>query len=71
MRILYIADAASIHTRRWVEYFRDKGDEVHIASFKFYDIPGVKVHKLSTFGFGKLGYFFAFFSLPPRLGAPP
>jgi glycosyltransferase involved in cell wall biosynthesis len=64
MRILYIADAASIHTRRWVGYFRDKGYEVHLASFKYYDIPGVKVHVLSTFGLGKLGYFFALFFLP-------
>ena len=64
MRILYISDAASIHTRRWVEYFRDKGHDVHLASFTYYDIPGVKAYKLSTFGFGKLGYFFALFLLP-------
>jgi glycosyltransferase involved in cell wall biosynthesis len=64
MRILFIADAGSIHTRRWAEYFRDKGVDVHIASFRLYEIHGVTVHVLPTFGLGKLGYFFALRILP-------
>lgn len=64
MRILFVADAASIHTRRWLEYFRDQGHEVHVASFRPYDIAGVSVHLMPRFGLGKLGYFFALWFLP-------
>jgi len=56
MRILYVADAKSVHTRRWAECFRDQGDEVHVASFRPAQIPGVTVHRLPTFGLGKAGY---------------
>lgn len=57
--ILYVADAASIHTRRWAECYRDRGLDVHIASFRSAIIPGVKVHKLPNAGLGKAGYFLA------------
>lgn len=59
MKILYVSDAQSIHTRRWAEYFRDSGAEVHVASFRGANIPGVTTHLLPTFGLGKLGYFIA------------
>jgi L-malate glycosyltransferase len=59
MRILYVSDALSIHTRRWAEAFRDRGDEVHVASFRGAQLPGVQVHVLPTLGLGKLGYFVA------------
>ncbi len=32
MRICYIAEAASIHTQKWVKYFADKGHNVHLIS---------------------------------------
>jgi glycosyltransferase involved in cell wall biosynthesis len=64
MRILFVADAASIHTRRWMEYFRDRGDEVHVASFRAFELPGVTLHFLPTFNLGKLGYFYALLALP-------
>jgi len=56
VRILYVSDAASVHTRRWAEAFRDAGDEVHVASLRPATIDGVTVHVLPTFGLGKLGY---------------
>jgi len=59
VKILLVSDAASIHTRRWAEHFRDQGFEVHVASFRPWDIPGVAVHVLPTFGLGKTGYLFA------------
>lgn len=34
MRICFVADAGSIHTRKWVKYFADKGHEVHLISHK-------------------------------------
>ena len=56
MRILYVSDAASVHTRRWAEAFRDAGADVHVASLRPAQIDGVSVHLLPTFGLGKLGY---------------
>lgn len=43
MKICFLGDAASIHIRRWCEYFRDKGDKVSIISFRDAEIPGVNV----------------------------
>ncbi len=59
MRILYVSDALSIHTRRWAEAFRDAGAEVHVASFRAAQIGGVTVHVLPTGGLGKAGYLLA------------
>lgn len=64
MRILFVADAASIHTRRWLEHFQRRGDDVHVASFQKYEIPNVTLHLLPTFGLGKLGYFYSLLALP-------
>lgn len=63
MRILFVCDAGSTHTQRWAEYFRDRGDEVYVASFRHYDIYGATVHVLPTYGLGKAGYPFAVFAL--------
>lgn len=59
MKILFVSDAVSMHTRRWVEYFRDRGHEVHIASFRPANIGGVQIHVLPTYGLGKVGYLLA------------
>ena len=59
MRILYVADALSVHTRRWAEAFRDRGAEIHVASFRAAQIPSVTVHQLPTGGLGKGGYLLA------------
>jgi len=64
-RILFVSDAASVHTRRWAEYFRDQGSEVHVASFRPAQIDGVEVHLLGSGGLGRWGYFLAI----PRLRA--
>ena len=58
MRILFLSDAKSIHTQRFAEHFREVGHEVHVASFRNYNIPGVALHILPTYGFGKIGYLF-------------
>lgn len=34
MRICYIADAGSIHTQRWINYFAEKGHEIHLISLR-------------------------------------
>ena len=59
MRILYVSDAQSVHTRRWAECFRDEGADVHVASFRAAQIAGVNVHLLPTMGLGKVGYLLA------------
>jgi L-malate glycosyltransferase len=59
VKILYVADAASIHTQRWAESFRDAGDVMHIASFRAAEVDGVAVHRLPTWGLGRAGYFAA------------
>jgi len=51
MRICYIADAMSIHTKRWVNHFANKGHEVHLISSKFPEgyegyNKDVQVHRL-------------------------
>jgi len=49
MRICYVADGASIHTQRWVNYFAGKGHEVHLVCWKL--MPGynenIHVHWLT------------------------
>jgi len=37
MKICYMADAANIHTQRWINYFADAGHEIHLISL---EIPG-------------------------------
>jgi glycosyltransferase involved in cell wall biosynthesis len=59
MRILYVSDAQSVHTRRWAACFRDRGAQVHVASFRAAQIDGVAVHHLPTAGLGKPGYLLA------------
>lgn len=59
MRILYVSDALSVHTRRWAEAFRDAGADVHVASFRPAEIAGVTVHELPTARWGKAGYLLA------------
>lgn len=44
MKICFLGDAGSVHTRRWIEFFRDTGNEVHLISFRNADINGVKLY---------------------------
>lgn len=44
MKICFLGDAASIHIKRWCEFFRDNGDNVSIISFNKAEIPGVDVY---------------------------
>jgi len=43
MKICYIS-TKSIHTRRWVEYFAEKGHEVHLITQEYDNYRGVKIH---------------------------
>lgn len=47
MRICYLANSASSHTKKWVDYFVSLGHEVHVISHSDVDIPGAKVHYIN------------------------
>jgi len=59
MRILMVADAASMHTRRWVEALVSRGHDVHVASFRYFRFDGATFHHLPNAGLKKAGYFLA------------
>ncbi len=44
MRICFLANSESSHTKKWAEYFVNAGHEVHVVSHCDVDIPGVNVH---------------------------
>lgn len=44
MKIVYLADAPYVHTRRWVEHFAALGHESHVISFRPAAIAGARVH---------------------------
>lgn len=46
MKICYIGDAESIHTKRWVEWFADKGYDVHLITDRPGHIHNVEVHRV-------------------------
>lgn len=46
MKILYLADAESPHTRKWANYFANKEHKVHLISFRLAKIEGVTVHHI-------------------------
>jgi len=50
LRICYIADAGSIHTQRWVNYFAGKGHQVHIITSRLGEgySEGVQLHLLTS-----------------------
>ncbi len=43
MRICYLGEAASVHVRRWTQWFARRGHEVVLLSLRPAEIPGVRV----------------------------
>lgn len=43
MKICYLADANSVHTKKWCSYFSKKGYEITVISLNYGEIDGVKV----------------------------
>ncbi|MBC7085016.1 MAG: glycosyltransferase family 4 protein [Methanomethylovorans sp.] len=50
MKICFIADATSIHTIRWVEFFLKKGHEIHLITYEPPEIPveGVNIYVVDS-----------------------
>jgi glycosyltransferase involved in cell wall biosynthesis len=55
LRICYLADALSIHTQKWAHSFAERGNDVHLISFRPAAIAGIQVHHVAA-PLGKLGY---------------
>lgn len=53
MRVVYLADAPYVHTRRWVEHFARLGWEAHVLSFRPARIEGAQVRHID--GFERVG----------------
>jgi len=57
MRVVYLADAPYVHTRRWVRHFVERGVEAHVISFRPAEIEGATVHYVDGFeSIGKARY---------------
>jgi len=46
MKICYLSDANSIHTKKWCQFFKTKGYDIHVISLNDGEIDGVTVHSL-------------------------
>ncbi len=57
MRVVYLADAPYVHTRRWVRHFVERGWDAHVISFRPAEIEGATVHHVDGFeSIGKARY---------------
>jgi glycosyltransferase involved in cell wall biosynthesis len=57
MRVVYLADAPYVHTRRWVRHFVDLGVDAHVISFRPATIEGATVHYVDGLeAIGKMRY---------------
>jgi glycosyltransferase involved in cell wall biosynthesis len=55
IKLCYLADAPSVHTQKWARLFAERGNDVHVISFRPAAVAGVQVHHV-TAPLGKLGY---------------
>jgi len=43
VKICFVAEARSVHTRKWVQYFVEKGNEILVLCHEKVPIPGAQV----------------------------
>ena len=48
MKICYLSDASSIHTKKFCYFFKEKGYDVHVISLNYGEIEGVEVHTFNV-----------------------
>lgn len=68
MNILYLADAHSSHTKKFVDYFIGKGHEVSVFSLSSGDIDGARVQSLNIKNESGLSSFKKFFLYYSKIG---
>lgn len=66
LRLAFLADGESAHTKRWLTYFVGKGYDVHLITSTAKPIKGVKIHEL-RFSLARNTYFLAHASFPLRV----
>lgn len=65
VRLAFLADGESVHTKRWLRYFVGKGYDIHLITSTAKPIKGVKIHEL-RFSLARNAYFLAHASFPLR-----
>lgn len=48
MKICFLADGLSIHTKRWCDHFSKLGHDIHLATFRNAEMENVTVHYLNA-----------------------
>jgi len=48
MKICYLSDINSVHTHKWIKYFKEKGYDIHVISLSLGEYEGVTVHSLEV-----------------------
>jgi len=66
IRLAFLADGESVHTKRWLTYFVGKGYEVHLITSTAKPIKGAKIHEL-RFSLARNTYFHAHATFPLRV----
>jgi glycosyltransferase involved in cell wall biosynthesis len=51
MKICYVGNPRTIHLRRWMTYFIDRGNEVHVITPQPAEVPGAYVHEIPISAF--------------------
>lgn len=69
MKILYLADANSVHTKKWCDFFLKKGYEIVVVSLGDGEIPGVRVHSMGITGFAERSQVSKLFTYFSKAGA--
>lgn len=46
MKICYLSDINSVHTHKWIKYFKNKSYDIHVISLSSGEYEGVTVHSL-------------------------
>ncbi|MDO5718175.1 MAG: glycosyltransferase, partial [Tissierellia bacterium] len=57
MKICYLADANSVHTKKWCEFFNKKGYEIIVISLGDGEIDNTRVYSFGVDGFSTKGHF--------------
>ncbi|MGD0979257.1 MAG: glycosyltransferase family 4 protein [Candidatus Bathyarchaeia archaeon] len=66
LRLLFLADGESVHTKRFLSYFVNKGYDIHLITSTAKPIKGVKIHEL-RFSLARNSGLFAYVSFPLRV----
>ena len=48
MRICYLSDINSVHTHKWIKFFKEQSYDIHVISLSSGEYEGVTVHSLEV-----------------------